>query len=161
MASMKKNKIIYLALILVSLVILSVSKAKNIPQDYLLRGKTFVNYFDGVELNVISFGDSTFESNNGEMERMEYGRYSKLKSNLFLIKRTKILNLGVGGQEELDSTKFIIQCLNESTITFTKRISYNSFDKNWDTIKLDKYLYKLKVNASEKISPSSSQNKKQ
>lgn len=108
-----------------------------------IEGSTFVNYFDGQELNEIIFEEQQYIFQNVEMETTESGTYEFAStSNMVILHRSQIVY--PSGEKELDNTIFIAQFPNDTTLIHTKRIEFNKRTQKQDTILLEPFPMYLK-----------------
>lgn len=116
------------------------TQKKNPHTIINVEGRNYVDYFDGKELNKITFLKIDYVSINGEMETTEYGKYYyDQKNNCLVIKQDSIKH--PSGEIEIDSTNFIVELPNDTTLVFTQRIEYFPRNKEYGTKKLNHIMY--------------------
>ncbi|MCE3295146.1 MAG: hypothetical protein K0R65_860 [Crocinitomicaceae bacterium] len=130
-------------IILSAILVLSCSgNSKIVPQPTKvdIAGKTYVDFFDGMELNKLIFSKSSYVYFNREMEVEEYGHYQyDLNNHSLRIKQDSIKH--PSGEIEIDRTNFIVELPNDTTLVFTTRIEYFSRNKEYSTKKLNHVMY--------------------
>lgn len=114
-----------------------------------VKGKTYIYYFSGSPLNILSFGNGTFLSQNGEIETKSCGQYFT-NDQYCIIKNHRVT--WPSGLEEKDSVQFILHIINDTTLAYIKRVEFDSYSRQWDTTKLNPTYYYLKKDYRAKVS---------
>lgn len=114
-----------------------------LKMDFQIENRTYIDYFEGEELNSLVFGKEKYTYHNVEMETIETGTYEVDSTSKICILRRSQVEYPSGETEE-DKTIFILKFPNDTTLVYTKRISYNEQLQIQDTTLLDPFPMYLK-----------------
>lgn len=101
-----------------------------------LKGRTYVEYFEGQVLNSLTLYDDDYRYQNGEMGREEYGAYQyDTISRQLRLKREQMIY--PNGFSEEDCVLYQIDVPNDSALVYRQRIACIARGVESDTVTIE------------------------